>query len=224
MSIKQRLDQLHKHIITVAQKYGRSQQAVQLLAVSKARTIADIEQAYQAGQHCFGENYVQEALTKIQALSDYDIEWHYIGRIQSNKTKQIAEHFAWVQTVCDEKQAQRLNDQRPMHLPPLNVCIQVNISQEKAKGGIELADMFELAAKITHLPRLRLRGLMTIAAKQADFERQRQPYRAMKLAVDALQAQGFAVDTLSMGMSGDYEAAIAEGATMVRVGTAIFSE
>jgi len=189
---------------------------VTLLAVSKGHGIARIREAVAAGQHAFGENYVQDALEKIDALPQ--LEWHLIGPLQSNKTRPAAERFDWVQTVDREKIARRLSDQRPAHRPPLNVLIQVNISGEQTKGGVAPHEVRELARKLAALPRLRLRGLMAIPAPGAHADLQK-----MKKLYDELRPE-FGMDTLSMGMSDDLEAAIAAGSTMVRVGTAIFGQ
>ena len=188
---------------------------VTLLAVSKGQPIARIEQAVAAGQKAFGENYVQEAVQKMELLPP--LEWHLIGPLQSNKTRLAAERFAWVQTVASEKIARRLSEQRPAALPPLNVLIQVNVSGEASKSGVAPAEMEDLAEKISVMPRLRLRGLMAIPEPGAPRER----YREVKVLFERMKPQ-FGFDTLSMGMSDDMDLAIAEGATMVRIGTAIF--
>ncbi len=221
-TIENNLSQLHQQIATITQQYGRPVDAVKLLAVSKGQSIEKIQTAYAAGQHAFGENYVQEAVTKMQALADLAIEWHYIGHIQSNKTAQIASHFAWVHTVCSIPIAQRLHKQHPATLPPLNVCIQVNVSGEASKDGIAPANVLDYAQAISALPRLRLRGLMTIPSLTHDEALQRQQFHILRLAYEALQQAGIPVDTLSMGMSADFAAAIAEGATLLRIGTGIF--
>lgn len=207
---------------------SREPQTVLLLAVSKTFGPDTVIEAAQAGQRAFGENYLQEALEKIVAVQamqpDLLLEWHFIGPIQSNKTRPIAEHFDWVHSVDREKIAQRLSEQRPAHLPPLNVCLQVNISGEESKSGAAPEQVPELARKIAGLPRLKLRGLMAIPEPAAEAEKQRAPLRQLRQLFDALRAQGLALDTLSMGMSADLEAAIAEGATIVRIGTAIFGK
>ena len=195
---------------------------VTLLAVSKGQPVARIEQAVSAGQKAFGENYVQEAVQKMEVLPA--LEWHLIGPLQSNKTRIAAERFAWVQTVASEKIARRLSEQRPASLPPLNVLIQVNVSGEASKSGVELDEVENLARAIATLPRLKLRGLMAIPEPEGDFDTQRVPHRALARLLYDLNAAGQALDTLSMGMSADLEAAIAEGATVVRVGGAIFGE
>jgi len=196
----------------------------QLLAVSKGQPITAIRQAIAAGQHAFGENYLQEAIPKIIALKQEDIEWHFIGAIQANKTRLIAEYFTWVHSVDRFSIAKRLNDQRPTTLLPLNICIQVNLDEENSKGGIKLSELSALALAIADLPHLQLRGLMAIPAPQTEFELQRASFHRLSVAFKNLQQQGFKIDTLSMGMSDDFMAAIAEGATIVRLGAAIFGQ
>jgi hypothetical protein len=176
------------------------------------------------GQSEFGENYLQEALQKMQELDDLDICWHFIGAIQSNKTRSIAEAFDWVHCIDRLKIAQRLSDQRPTQLAPLNICIQVNLDHESSKAGIDLADVPELAQAVANLPGLRLRGLMAIPAPRQDFAGQRQAFAGLATALADLQQRGIDCDTLSMGMTQDMEAAIAEGSTLLRIGTAIFGE
>ncbi|MBI4808560.1 MAG: YggS family pyridoxal phosphate-dependent enzyme [Nitrosomonadales bacterium] len=195
---------------------------VRLLAVSKTFPAAAVREAYQAGQTAFGENYLQEALEKIEALRELPLEWHFIGPIQSNKTRPIAEHFAWVHSVDRLKVAERLSAQRPPHLPPLNVCLQVNVSGEDSKSGVAPEEVVRLAEEVARLPRLKLRGLMSIPAPAADEMAQRLPFARMRAIFGKLNALGMELDTLSMGMSHDYPAAIKEGATIVRIGTAIF--
>jgi hypothetical protein len=223
-TISQALTLLRQEITTTAQRFGRSPDDITLLAVSKTRPVADILTAIECGQAHFGENYVQEAIPKIQVLQQNrdHLVWHFIGPLQSNKTRLLAEHFDWVQSLDDLKHAQRLNEQRPPWLPPLNVCIQVNVSAEPQKSGILLADLPLFAQKIRQLPRLRLRGLMAIPAYCEEWTEQRKPFQSLYHAYRQLQASNFQLDTLSMGMSDDMAAAIAEGATMVRIGTAIF--
>jgi hypothetical protein len=201
---------------------GRAPGSVRLLAVSKTFPAAAVRAAYSAGQTAFGENYLQEALDKIAALADLPLEWHFIGPIQSNKTRPIAEHFHWVHSVDRLKVAERLSAQRPPHLPPLNICLQVNVSGEVSKSGASPEDAPLLAQELSQLPRLRLRGLMAIPAPADDPSAQRAPFRQLHGLLDALNARGLQLDTLSMGMSHDFPAAIMEGATMVRIGTAIF--
>lgn len=214
-AVQQRIEQ-------ACQSAGRPDNCVQLLAVSKTRPPEMLRALAAQGQRRFGENYLQEALEKIQALADLALEWHFIGPIQSNKTRAIAAHFAWVHSVDRLKLAQRLSAQRPTGLPPLNICLQVNISAEDSKSGVSLAELPALAQAVAHLPGLRLRGLMAIPAPCQDPQQQRLPFRALAEAMARLNEQGLGLDTLSMGMSDDLEAAIAEGATLVRVGTALF--
>jgi len=221
-TIAQRLETVRARITQAEKHASRSPGSVQLLAVSKTRPAEDIRAALQAGQTRFGESYLQDALPKIEALADNAIEWHFIGPIQSNKTRDIAHHFAWVHSVDRLKIALRLSDQRPDDLPPLNICLQVNISGEDSKSGIMPEVAESLAQAITRLPRLRLRGLMAIPAVAADEAQQRIPFRRMRDLYENLNQQGLLLDTLSMGMSNDFEVAIEEGATIVRIGSAIF--
>ncbi|MEN9756279.1 MAG: hypothetical protein RL755_466 [Pseudomonadota bacterium] len=200
--------------------HNRVANSVHLLAVSKTKPASVIATAYQAGQRHFGENYVQEALLKQNCLGAFDITWHFIGPIQSNKTKILATKFDWVHSVDDVKIAQRLSTQRPEYLPPLNVCIQVNISDEASKSGVKLCELPDLIATISMLPNLSLRGVMAIPAPQCDFSAQREPYKKLVSTVNALNIPK--LTALSFGMSGDLEAAIAEGATWVRIGSALF--
>ncbi|MCX7627770.1 MAG: YggS family pyridoxal phosphate-dependent enzyme [Methylophilaceae bacterium] len=223
-SISERLQAVRNRIAEAARLAGRPPESVVLLAVSKAHSTDAIRAAYAAGQVRFGENYAQEGLNKIAALSDLPLEWHFIGPLQSNKTRLVAEHFSWVHSVDRLKIAQRLNDGRPPRLPPLNVCIQVNISGEASKSGCEPSDLPALARTVAALPRLRLRGLMAIPEPTTDIALQRQRFRMLRELSEALQSEGLVLDTLSMGMSDDFPAAIAEGATLVRIGTAIFGE
>ncbi len=201
---------------------------MELLAVSKTFGADAVIEAADAGQIAFGENYLQEALDKKQAIQavrpDLLLKWHFIGPIQSNKTRPIAENFDWVHSIEREKVAQRLSDQRPAHLSPLNVCLQVNVSGEASKSGVAPEELAALAHAVAKLPQLKLRGLMAIPEPEADPAKQRAPFAVMRTMLEQLNAQGLALDTLSMGMSGDLEAAIMEGATMVRVGTAIFGK
>jgi pyridoxal phosphate enzyme (YggS family) len=227
-SIQQNLQAVHDSIAAAARHALRDPAQISLLAVSKTFGPEAILDAAQAGQRAFGENYLQEALEKMAALRALQpgllLEWHFIGPIQSNKTRQIAEHFDWVHSVEREKIAQRLSEQRPPHLPPLNICLQINISGEASKSGVLPEQAAELAHAIASLPRLRLRGLMAIPEPADSVERQRVPLRELRLLFERLQAQGLTLDTLSMGMSADLAAAVAEGATMVRIGTAIFGK
>ena len=197
---------------------------MRLLCVSKTYGPETVRQAYQAGERCFGENYVQEGLDKIVALADLrnSLEWHLIGPLQSNKTRAVAENFDWVHSVDRERIARRLAEQRPRQLGPLQVCLQVNIDDEASKSGCSLAEAPTLARLIAQLPGLRLRGLMAIPQPQADAQRMREPFGRLRELFERMRADGLPVDTLSMGMSDDLEAAIAEGSTMVRVGSALF--
>jgi pyridoxal phosphate enzyme (YggS family) len=224
--ITDKLQAVTTQIVAAARNAGRDPSEIELLAVSKTISSDVLMEAYNAGQRAFGENYLQEALDKIAALTDRapGIEWHFIGPIQSNKTRPIAENFAWVHSVDRLKIAQRLSEQRPAGLPPLNVCIQVNVSGEASKSGCAAQDLPALAHAVAVLPGFRLRGLMTIPEPAASEAEQRRPLRALRELADQLRADGLALDTLSMGMSADLAAAIAEGATMVRIGTAIFGE
>lgn len=222
MSVTSNFATLKARIHEYEKKYGRKENSVRLLGVSKLQAISKMQEAYQAGLTGFCENYIQEALVKLETLADLNIEWHFIGHIQSNKTKKIAEHFAWVHSVDSEKIAKRLNDQRPAHLPPLNICIEINVNHEKAKSGIDIEGLESLANFCQTLPRLRLRGLMAIPAATPAFEEQRQEFHVLNAAYQSLIKKGLALDTLSMGMSEDFEAAIAEGSSMVRIGTALF--
>lgn len=196
--------------------------AVKLLAVSKAQTADKVRTAYSAGQHAFGENYVQEAINKQAELSDCAIEWHFIGPIQSNKTALIAQHFDWVHSIDRLKIAARLNEARPQSAAPLNVCIQINSSDEASKSGIDMDSLVILATEINAMPRLKLCGIMAIPAPTKDPAKQRVQFKIVADALKNLQQQGFELDTLSIGMSDDYVAAIREGATIVRIGSAIF--
>ena len=221
-----KLAQVQGRIASACAAAGRPVQSVTLLAVSKTFDAKDVAQAHAAGQRRFGENYVQEALDKIAALSALEPrpEWHLIGPLQANKTRVVAEHFDWVHSVDRLKIAERLSAQRPDALAPLSVCLQVNISGEATKSGLAPAEVAEVARAVAALPRLRLRGLMAIPEVAGDLAAQRLPHRALRALFESLRGDGLALDTLSAGMSGDLEAAILEGATMVRVGSAIFGE
>jgi pyridoxal phosphate enzyme (YggS family) len=221
-SIAENYSSIGQQIKLATQKAGRDANAVTLLAVSKTRTAEDIRGLYQLGQRQFGENYTQEALEKIAALSDLPIIWHFIGPIQSNKSRSIAEHFDWVHSVDRLKIAKRLSEQRPSHLPALNICVQVNISHELSKSGCLPEAAEALLNQIAELPNLSLRGLMAIPAATTDKTEQHQALASMKLLFETLQKKHPSLDTLSMGMSNDMEIAIQEGATMVRIGTALF--
>ena len=220
-SINSQLQAIHTRIQSVRADNG-CPQPVYVLAVSKSKPAAAVREAYIAGQTMFGENYLQEALEKQAQLTDLPIEWHFIGPIQSNKTQAIAHHFSWVHSVDRLKIAQRLNDARPIDLPPLQICIQVNISHEESKSGVQPEALFALASEISHLPQLRLRGLMAIPAPTPDIEAQREQFKQVRRCYEALIAKGFDLDTLSIGMSDDYPIAIEQGATIVRIGAAIF--
>lgn len=218
----ERLNAVRQRIESACHTAGRAAGSVSLLAVSKTRDSDELRAMAALGLRRFGENYLQEALTKIEALRDLDLEWHFIGPLQSNKTRAVAEHFAWVHSVDRLKLAQRLNDQRPAGLQPLNICLQVNVSGEASKSGVDFAELVTLARQVAQLPRLRLRGLMTIPAPADDFEAQRRPLSQLRQALEQLNLEGLQLDTLSMGMSDDLEAAVAEGTTIVRIGTALF--
>jgi PLP dependent protein len=217
-----RLQAVRARIERAARAAGRDPADIRLLAVSKTRPPEDIRALFTLGQHAFGENYPQEAEPKLAALADLAIEWHHIGRIQGNKTRLLAAHYAWVHGLAEPRHALRLNDQRPSHLPPLNLCIQVNVSGEPSKGGVQPDEVDALARDVAGLPRLRLRGLMAIPEPATDPAAQRRPFRQLRELRDRLSSEGLELDTLSMGMSDDLEAAIAEGATLVRIGTALF--
>jgi PLP dependent protein len=221
-TISKALQAVQARIQRAATQCARSPESIALIAVSKTVSADVLRIAYACGQRAFGESYVQEALPKIAALQDLAIEWHFIGPLQSNKTKLVAENFAWVHSVERAKIAQRLSEQRPEGLPPLNVCLQVNVSGEASKSGVAPAEVVALAQAVITLPKIKLRGLMAIPEATDDVSKQHAQFRVLRELRDQLNAQGFALDVLSMGMSDDLEAAIAEGATMVRVGTAIF--
>ena len=221
-TIASNLQAVRARIERAAQAVGRQSGDIALVAVSKTFPAEHIAQAHAAGQRAFGENYAREAVEKITKLGKLPVEWHFIGPIQSNKTSAIATHFQWVHSVAREKIAQRLDAARPEGLPPLNVCIQVNVSGESAKNGVEPGEELSLAEAITRLPRLKLRGLMAIPEPTSDAALQRRRFARLRELKEQLASRGHALDVLSMGMSDDLEAAIAEGATMVRVGTAIF--
>ena len=223
-SIATRLQQVRARIAAAEAQAGRAAGSVRLLAVSKTFPAAAVAEAAAAGQQAFGENYVQEGVDKVRETALPDLEWHFIGPLQSNKTRLVAEAFQWVHSVDRLKIAERLSQQRPAHLPPLQICLQVNISNEDSKSGVPEEDVASLAQQIAYLPRLKLRGLMTIPAPAPEFAQQRAPFRRLRELYEQLNRNGFALDTLSMGMSNDIEAAIAEGSTLVRVGTAIFGE
>ena len=217
-----RLEEARKMIRKLEARYRRMPGSVHLLAVSKQKPVDEILIATQAGQRDFGENYLQEALEKISLLEDRNLCWHFIGPIQKNKTRQIASHFSWVHSIERLIVAERLNAQRPAHLPPIQACIQVNLDLEDSKSGVQIEQVHELAGCLQDLSNLKLRGLMAIPEPSNDIIQQRQCFAQLRSLLEKLNQSGFRLDTLSMGMSGDLEAAIAEGATLVRVGTAIF--
>jgi hypothetical protein len=223
-AIAQHLAAVRARVAQAELRFNRTPGSVELLAVSKTQPVAAICAAAAAGQTRFGESYAQEALAKMSTLTELPLEWHFIGPIQSNKTRDVATHFGWVHSVEREKIARRLSEQRPATLPPLNVCIQVNVSGEDSKSGAATHDVAALAQTIRNLPQLRLRGLMAIPAPQIEFDLQRAAFRVLRELYEQLCSTGYKLDTLSMGMTDDLEAAIAEGATLVRVGTAIFGE
>ncbi|EHN8905207.1 MULTISPECIES: YggS family pyridoxal phosphate-dependent enzyme [Enterobacter] len=223
--IAHNLAQVRDKISAAAARCGRASEEITLLAVSKTKPASAIAEAIDAGQRAFGENYVQEGVDKIryfQEQGNTDLQWHFIGPLQSNKSRLVAEHFDWCHTIDRLRIAIRLNDQRPAEMPALNVLIQVNISDENSKSGIALSELDALAAEVAELPRLTLRGLMAIPAPESSYERQFAVAQQMAVAFEALKARYNTVDTLSLGMSDDMEAAIAAGSTMVRIGTAIF--
>ena len=222
--IADHLHQVRARIATATRRAGRPDDSVRLLAVSKTFDAPAVRAAFEAGLTAFGENYVQEGVTKIEALADLRerIEWHCIGPLQSNKTRPVAEHFDWVHGIDRLKIAQRLSEQRPAHLPPLQVCLQVDVDGGANKSGVGVAEAPALARAVAALPRLVLRGIMAIPEPAPDFEAQRALFLRATAVYESLRAEGLALDTLSMGMSADLEAAIAAGSTMVRVGTALF--
>jgi PLP dependent protein len=222
-TLSARLQAIHDRIDEAKHNVGRND-TVNLCAVSKTQSAEIVRSAYEAGQTIFGENYVQEAVSKQSLLKDCAIEWHFIGPIQSNKTQLIAQHFEWVHSVDRIKIANRLSEARGNDKAPLNVCLQVNISHEDTKSGINLNDITPLAAEIVALPNLTLRGLMAIPAPITSTDLQHRQYQTIKQAFESLIKQGFVLDTLSIGMSDDFEIAIAEGATIVRIGSAIFGQ
>ena len=223
-TIASNLQAVRTEIERSASQSGRFADEVKLLAVSKTFPSNMLREAYQAGQRDFAENYVQEALDKMVMLQDLAIAWHFIGPVQSNKTRAIAENFAWVHSVDRLKIAERLSEQRPAHLSPLQICLQVNVSNEESKSGVASDEVAELVYELAKLPNLKLRGLMAIPAPSDDVEAQRLGFVQLRKLRDQLNQQGLQLDTLSMGMSHDFAAAIAEGATMLRIGTAIFGE
>ncbi len=221
-SIAQSLEETRNRVTVLERRYDRPPGDVRVLAVSKTMPPEAVRAAAEAGQREFGENHVQDALVKLDALGTLDLIWHFIGPVQSNKTRVVATRFDWVHSIDRAKIAARLNAHRPEDLPPLEVCIQVNVSGEDSKSGVDPDQVEELARVVSELPRLKLRGLMTLPRPCGDLEAQRRPFAALRRILETLNARGFALDMLSMGMSNDMEAAIAEGATIVRIGTAIF--
>ncbi|HEU5398131.1 MAG TPA: YggS family pyridoxal phosphate-dependent enzyme [Gammaproteobacteria bacterium] len=222
--VARNLEAVRTRIRVAAEKAGRDPGSVRLLAVGKTQPAEALAAAWEAGQRDFGENYLQEALPKMAALADRSLSWHFIGNLQSNKTRETAERFDWVHTVDRESIARRLSDQRPVELPPLHICLQVNVSGEGSKGGAAPERLSDLADAVAGLPHLKLRGLMAIPAPARGLEEQRLPHRRLRELQEELNRRGHTLDTLSMGMSGDLEAAVMEGATIVRIGTAIFGE
>jgi pyridoxal phosphate enzyme (YggS family) len=216
------LGKVRAQIAATARRWNRDPAKVELLAISKTRSVEEILTLVRCGQRQFGENYLREAVAKITALSDQHLCWHFVGPIQSNKTRDISTYFDWVHTLERSKIAQRLNDQRGEHKQPLQVLIQVNIDAEPTKSGVAPERAYDLARKISSLPNLRLRGLMALPAPRTDFDEQRRPFAKMRELLDALRSRGLPLEHLSMGTSDDYQAAIAEGATILRIGTALF--
>ena len=216
------LAQIRQRISDTERRFNRDPGSVQLLAVSKTKPVTDVQAAIDLGQVHFAENYLQEAVEKIKCLNNPQLVWHFIGSVQSNKARQIAHYFQWVHTVDRIKVARRLSELRPNHLPPLNACLQINISGEKSKSGIEPHELKQLVKDCASLPNIRLRGLMAMPRQDTDFEKQCIPFRELRRLFTELQTEYPELDTLSMGTTTDLEAAIAEGATMVRIGTAIF--
>ncbi len=223
-AIADNLQAVQARISNAAAAAGRSPESVRLLAVSKTWPLACVLDAADAGQRAFGENYVQEGIDKIASISGRNLEWHFIGPLQSNKTKPVAEHFDWVHSIDRLRVAERLSAQRPTYLPPLQVCVQVNVSGEATKSGCAPDAALELCRAVAALPGLQLRGLMAIPEPVDDVQAQRLPFRQLRQLSERIQAAGLPLDTLSMGMSHDLEAAVAEGATIVRIGTAIFGQ
>ncbi len=221
-SVSANLAQVRKRIELACQAVGRASDTVKLLAVSKTMPAQAVREAYAAGQLAFGENYIQEGVDKIAVLADLPLEWHCIGPIQSNKTKLVAENFAWVHSIDRLKIAERLSAQRPAHLPPLQVCLQVNVDGGSNKSGVAPEDLLALAQAVAKLPHLQLRGIMTIPEPAETEAEARAVHQQAKRLFDHLKTAGLTLDTLAMGMTADLEAAVAEGSTCVRVGTAIF--
>ncbi|HUI62585.1 MAG TPA: YggS family pyridoxal phosphate-dependent enzyme [Steroidobacteraceae bacterium] len=221
-NLPERVRIVRERIAAAARAAGRTVDSITLLAISKAHPAESVRAAAAAGLGHFGESYLQEGLQKLEALRDLPLTWHFTGRLQANKTRPVAAAFAWVHGVDRLRIAQRLSEQRPFHAPPLNVCLQVNIAGEESKGGVTPAELRDLAPAVAELPRLKLRGLMCIPPEEHDVLRQRAWFARLRHELESLNAAGAGLDTLSMGMSGDFEAAILEGATIVRIGTALF--
>jgi pyridoxal phosphate enzyme (YggS family) len=221
-SVTRKLDDLQARVTAAARRFGRDPQSIHIIAVSKGHGAAAIREAYAAGLREFGENYVQEASGKADELADLPLVWHFIGRLQANKTRFVAERCDWCHTLERSSVAERLNAQRPFHAPPLQVCIQVEVAGDPSRSGVQVADLPSFAERVAALPRLRLRGLMCLPPIEQDFEGQRAHLRRLRECRDLLLRRGLELDVLSAGMSDDLEAAIAEGATHLRIGTAIF--
>jgi pyridoxal phosphate enzyme (YggS family) len=222
IGVTENLRRITESLADAARLAGRSPDSVCLLAVSKTKPVEAVLRLAEAGQRDFGENYVQEGIDKITAAGRDDLTWHFIGHLQSNKTRPVAEHFDWVHTIDRLKIARRLSEQRPETAGTLNVCIQVNVDDEAGKGGVQFEDVEALASRVRDLPNLKLRGLMCIPAIRTGIDAQRAPFARLRNVLETLNDSGFALDTLSMGMTADYRAAILEGATIVRIGTALF--
>ncbi|HLW05163.1 MAG TPA: YggS family pyridoxal phosphate-dependent enzyme [Azoarcus sp.] len=216
------LQAVRERVARAAQASGRSSEDVRIVAVSKTWTAESVRVAAAAGQHSFGENYVQEGVAKTTTLADFDLDWHFIGPLQSNKTRLVADSFSWVHSIEREKIARRLSEQRDASLPPLNVCLQINVSGEASKSGVAPSRLEALADEVASLPRLKLRGLMCIPEPSPDTDLLRRRFAFLRELGERLTACGHAIDTLSMGMSNDFELAILEGSTLVRIGSAIF--
>ncbi|MBT8092078.1 MAG: YggS family pyridoxal phosphate-dependent enzyme [Gammaproteobacteria bacterium] len=222
--VTENLSSISHLLAETAIEAGRDPGSVKLLAVSKKQPISKISAAAAAGQRDFGENFVQEGLEKIQSLAELPLTWHFIGHLQSNKTRDVAEYFDWVHTIDRLKTAKRLSQQRPDGLAPLNICLQVNVDDENSKSGVSANELPGLATACAGLRNIRLRGLMCLPAIREDFEAQRAPFARLRALYEALRHDGLDLDTLSMGMSNDFRAAVFEGATIVRIGTAVFGE
>jgi pyridoxal phosphate enzyme (YggS family) len=224
IGVTENLRKIRDLLHSAAIEANRDPAEVRLLAVSKKQSLEKIREAYAAGQRDFGENFVQEGVEKIEAMAKDDLTWHFIGHLQSNKTRVVAEYFDWVHTIDKFKTARRLSDQRPDDLPPLNVCLQVNVDDEESKSGVTPEALPELAAACRDLPNIRLRGLMCLPAIRENLDEQRIPFAVLRKLAEKLRTGGVDTDTLSMGMTADFRAAILEGATIVRIGTALFGE